>query len=89
MMSDGSDKVWCELVPSDYTQGGGSTLDSQAEWGQVPRCINYDEAVIGKISADGRTADFACQNSETTHPQEGTTVTRMAVSGQLTFTNGS
>ena len=84
-MSDGSDNVWCELVPSDYTQGGGSTLDSQAEWGQVPRCLNYDEAVSARSPTDGRTADFACQNSETTHPQEATTVTTMTVSGQLTF----
>jgi hypothetical protein len=86
-MSDGTANVWCELVPSDYTQGGGATLDSQAEWGQVPRCLNYDEGVTGDISDDGRTVDFACENSETTHPQEATTVVTMKVSGSLTFAN--
>ncbi len=88
LTSDGGPTQWCELVPSDYTQGGGSTQDSQAEWGQVPRCLNYEESVVGTISKDGKTVAFSCTNTETTHPQEATVVETMTVSGQLTFAAG-
>lgn len=89
LMSDGGPNRWCELVPSDYTQGGGSTLDSQAEWGQIPRCPNYSESVMGTIGKDGRTAVFECEETETYEPVEGATGTvTMSVTGQLTFAKG-
>jgi hypothetical protein len=88
LMSDGGPTQWCELVPSDSTQGGGSSADSQAEWGQVPRCLDYDEWLVGAISDDGGTATFECDNTETHEPVEGaTTVTTMSVHGQLAFAN--
>lgn len=84
--SNGGATSVCVLKPSDYSQGGGTTIDSQAEWGQVPRCINTDESVDGTISADGKTVTFSCTNTVTSNPQEGyTAVDTMTVSGQLTF----
>ena len=88
LTSDGGPHQWCELVPHDYSQGGGSTQDSQAEWGQVPRCISYEESVKGVISDGGKTAVFNCSKTETYHPQNGTVVETMTVSGTLTFASG-
>ena len=62
---------WCELVPSDSTQGGGSTLDSAAEWGQMPRCLNYDESVLGKISEGRQDRDVRLQKHARTRSRGG------------------
>ena len=84
--SNGGSTQYCVLKPSDYHQGGVTTQDSQAEWGQVPRCKNGDESVGGTISDDGKAATFSCTNTVTSNPQAGVTeVETMTVSGQLTF----
>ena len=86
LTSDGGPTSWCELVPDHTTQGGGSTVDSQAEWGQVPRCINSDESVLGKIAEDGKAVTFDCTNTETYELSDDmTSVETMTVTGQLTF----
>ena len=66
-MSDGGAEAWCgELVPSDSTQGGGSTADSAAEWTQLPRCLNYDEWMLGKISEGRQDRDVQLQTARRT-----------------------
>ncbi len=89
LMSDGGPTQYCVLVPEHTTQGGGATVDTQAEWGQVPRCLNYEESVLGKIAKDGKSVTFDCTNSETTHPFDGaTSVETMTVTGHLSFAAG-
>ena len=61
--------------------------ESQAEWGQVPRCRDSEESVEGTISDDGKTVAFSCTNTVTSSPQGNLTVVEtMTVSGQLAFT---
>lgn len=80
--------MYCVLKPHDYSQGGGSTQDSQAEWGQVPRCKEPEESVDGRISDDGKSVVFACTDSVTSLLNGNlTVVTTMSVSGQLAFTS--
>ena len=79
--------AYCVLKPRDYSQGGGSTQDSQAEWGQVPRCKQPEESVDGRISDDGKSVTFSCTDSITSFLNGNlTVVTTMSTTGQLAFT---
>ena len=69
----------------DYSQGGGSSVNSRAEWIQAPRCRNGDDAVAGKISADGKTVDFTCTTTKTGAMNNGTYTQTFTVSGTLVF----
>lgn len=77
----------CEIREDDYQQGGGSSVDSRAEWIQLVRCDNFGDGVIGKISADGKTVDFACTSTRTSDVNTGTATETFVVTGRLAFRN--
>lgn len=84
--SNGGPQNLCVTRPSDFSQGGGSTEFSQAEWGAGPQCPHTENHLRGTISDDGKTVAFTCSDTVTYHySNDLTEIQTTTVSGQLVF----